>query len=279
MRDLRERQAGYALVAVLWTAALLSLIAASMIAQSRIAIRVERNEWDRLEMRMLADAATNRAILTLMSKGGGDPAFLSGAPTHYKIAGRSVETAIQDETGKADINEVDRPTLESLLKSAGSSPERTARVAADIIAWREPQDERSDESVGPRRFRRFQSVDELRLVPGIDDALFETLRPGITVYSQTGSINPEVAPEFVLRAFLPDETARIDAILAARSLAADVAAVNVRLQSGAAAMLNGRAYAVRTTIQYRGRSRTFETVVRVSGDPKRPYWVLNRSGL
>ncbi len=274
----RMRQSGYALIAVLWAAALLSLVAATMIAQSRIAIRIERNEWRRLEFAALAEAAVNRAVLALLSKGGGDPALLSGAPMVFEIAGTNVEAAIQDETGKADINEVDSRTLDALLRAAGVPQDRSAALAAEIVRWREPENTGVKEGAAARRFRRFQSIDELLLVPGIDAALFNRLRQGVTVYSQTASITPEVAAEFVLRAFMPGETARIEAILAERSLKADIAAAQVSVQSGDIAMLNGRAFTINVTLQDGGRRRTLETVVRITGDPQQPYWTLNRTG-
>jgi general secretion pathway protein K len=271
-------QSGYALIAVLWTAALLSLVAASMIAQSRSAFRIERNEWRRLERATIAEIAINRATLALLARGGGDPALLSGRPIIFEIAGRKVSAAIQDETGKADINEVDRRTLEALLRAAGAPAQRSSDLAAEIVRWREPESGDADEGAAARRFRRFQSIDELLLVPGIDDALFATLRKGVTVYSQTASITPEVAPEFVLRAFLPGETARVEAILAERSLKADVAAAQAGVQTGDLPMLAGRAFMITVTMPDGDRRRVFETVIRIIGDRREPYWVLARTG-
>lgn len=272
------RQSGYALIAVLWTTALLSLIAATMISQSRIAIKIERNEWRRLEFSALSEAAVSRAVLALLSKGGGDPASLSGAPTVFKIAGKKVVAAIQDETGKADINEVDGRTLDALLSAAGAPQERSSDLAAEIVRWRDPENTSVKEGAAARRFRRFQSVDELLLVPGIDAALFERLRKGVTVYSQTAAITPEVAPDFVLRAFMPGETARIEAILAERALKADITAAQAGVQSGDIAILTGRAFTITVTIPDGERRRTIETVVRITGDSREPYWILSRNG-
>jgi len=53
---------------------------------------------------------------------------------------------------------------------------------------------------------RFYSVDELRMVKGIDDHLFEKMRPYITVYSYDGKINLNDARADVLKALYRDFT-------------------------------------------------------------------------
>ncbi len=50
----------------------------------------------------------------------------------------------------------------------------------------------------------FFTVDELRMVAGIDTHLFELLRPHVTVYSDDGKININTAKNAVLKAIYPD---------------------------------------------------------------------------
>lgn len=52
----------------------------------------------------------------------------------------------------------------------------------------------------------FYSLDELKLVKGIDDHLFNKLRPHITVYSRDGKININTASPTVIRALYADFT-------------------------------------------------------------------------
>jgi len=53
---------------------------------------------------------------------------------------------------------------------------------------------------------RFYTVEELRLVKGMDDHLFEKLRGKVTVYSYSGKINLNSADRVVLKALFPDFT-------------------------------------------------------------------------
>lgn len=61
---------------------------------------------------------------------------------------------------------------------------------------------------------RFYTLDELKLVRGMTDHLFEKLRPYITVYSQDGKININSAPSEVMKAiykdFSDDDIAKIN---------------------------------------------------------------------
>ncbi len=67
------RNRGIALVVVLWTLLLLSLIAASFLALTRGEIGVARNAVDNARAEALADAGVHRAVLGLMRpvSGGG----------------------------------------------------------------------------------------------------------------------------------------------------------------------------------------------------------------
>lgn len=65
-----------------------------------------------------------------------------------------------------------------------------------------------DEQKPPYKIKHghFFTVEELRMVAGIDTHLFELLRPHITVYSDDGKININNANNKILRAIYPDFT-------------------------------------------------------------------------
>lgn len=270
------RERGYALVSVLTATALFSLIAASMIAQARTAAMIERNEWRRVERSALADAALNLSVISLLSDGGANPALLSGTPVIREFEGILIETSIQDELGKIDINEADIRTLTALIKAIGVEEARANELSTEIILWREPSG-MADKDTGMRRFRRFQSTDELKLVPGLDEELFRLLRPAITVYSQSAAILPDVAPALALRAFMPNEAARVEALLAERAVKSEVAAAQASVGAGAVAPLNGRAFTIGAAASDGTGEWHIEIAIRISGDPDHPYLKLNSS--
>jgi general secretion pathway protein K len=63
----------------------------------------------------------------------------------------------------------------------------------------------------------FLAVDELRLLIGVTPALFERIRPLLTVYSRSGRINPLTAPAEVIRSLPGISLDQADFYIAARS--------------------------------------------------------------
>lgn len=97
-------------------------------------------------------------------------------------------------------------------------------VVYDIMDWINPGEERFlggskdsfyEQQRPPYKAKRhrFYTVDELKLVRGIDDHLFTKLRPYVTVYSEDGRININTAGTAVIAAlyrdFTPDDVKRI----------------------------------------------------------------------
>jgi general secretion pathway protein K len=270
-----EGERGYALVAVLWASILLSVMAAALTSQARFFARIESNEWRRLEIETFAEAATAIALHSLLNAAAPSPPILAGARLTGEWEGTPFDYAFEEETGKIDLNEVDVETLARAFRSVGRSAEESAALASAIIAWRAPEGTRRADA--PPIFRRFQSVAELMLVGGIDAELFQRLAPTLTVHAQTAVTNPDYASKGTLRALYPGEQAKIDALLAQRKLATEIAVREFRRGAGASQTnLNGRAIAVRVFFQMDGKDREFQTIVRVTGSAQRPYIVLSR---
>ncbi|MCH8111718.1 MAG: hypothetical protein IH905_07160 [Proteobacteria bacterium] len=66
-----SRQRGIALIAVLWTVLLLSLIATNFLTQTRTDARITRNLIDNAGAEALADAGVYRAIVALLAPATG----------------------------------------------------------------------------------------------------------------------------------------------------------------------------------------------------------------
>ena len=259
-----RRQRGYALVSVLWATALLSLIAAMLLMQARTASRIETNALSRAQAEAVADAAVSRAVLAILAARGAAPPRFAGAPLAFTFERADVEIRIQDEFGKVDLNAADETRLRALLREAGLPSDAAERLAARIV------ERRATNASGTG----FRSADELRLVSGMTQGLFERLRPALTVHSQSANIDPEVAPELVLRILPGFDERRIRSMLASRPAFSVLdSGTNA---DGAGPPLNGRAFAIAVDVRM-GRARLqTETIVRLTGDPHKPFWILER---
>jgi general secretion pathway protein K len=188
-----KRNAGIALVAVLWAVVLLTLIASMVLDIQRTQSRVARRFVDTALAEVAADSALN---LTLLKIGTRDPS----APGSRVVPNlrtpaflQNVMTSIQRERERVDLNAAGSGTLASCFLSAGFSPDTASSMASRVIDWRDLDDvpgpggaEGADYRAaglhyGPRN-GPFQSVEELRQVLGMDTLRSSVLRL-FTVYT------------------------------------------------------------------------------------------------
>jgi len=168
---------------------------------------------------------------------------------YQRIAGLTDEIVGSDDKLKAYTR---------LVMSAGVDTAAAARLADKILDWREPGHTRRLNGAKAREYAlaglpygprggAFQSVNELRLVMDMTEPQFERLRPALTVYSGSPSIDPQFAPPEAALAAIPTMTAQ-----------ATAAAMAARARPGAGIIppivpLQGRAFAITIAIQRGGR--------------------------
>ncbi len=205
----RHGMAGVALVGILWLLALLTLIGSSLTTSSRLELQLTANLRQGAAARHAADAGVAWALWSLLQPGT-DGWLADGSVRRLPLEGLDVQVALFDEQGKIDLNEAGPELLQGLLRAVGVA-EDEARVLSDaILDWRDEDDERrplgaeADEyalhGLSPPGNRPFARPQELRLVLGIDEALYARLAPALTVLSRKAEINPLLAPPLVLQA-------------------------------------------------------------------------------
>ncbi|HWD28600.1 MAG TPA: hypothetical protein VG387_15620 [Rhizomicrobium sp.] len=238
----RRGERGLALVVVLLGVAALSLIAFAMLASSVTATRIARNDWARLQVTTAANSAVQAAILSLFDPVLQDLPPLDGAARSSTAGDVDLSTAIQDETGRVDLNVSGRDLLRSYFAAAGDLEVAPAdALAGNVIAWRTTHG-------------AFQSVEDLGGVDGMTPDLIVRVVPGLTVYSHRESFDLRTAPPPVLRA-IPG-----------------MSATGLR---GRGIVRPGRAYSIHVAAS-RGATRVERlAVVLITGDPAKPYWLLD----
>ena len=111
-----------------------------------------------------------------------------------------------------DLNIASPELVAGLMQALGADFERSRRLAGAIADWRDGDDllnaeggaEDPQYAAAKRPYgakdRPFETLSELRLVLGMDPALFERLRPHVTVFSGLARPNPTFASAPVLEA-------------------------------------------------------------------------------
>jgi general secretion pathway protein K len=260
----RRGERGLALVSVLWGVAILSLIAAAMLTTSVSTAYIDRNAWNATRGGAADDAVVNLAVLQLMDDRSDRQPRTDGTPRALVFDGVPVQLWIQDESGKININFTDRDLLLNLFVSQGASHDTAGDLADRILDRRKAIAGRSGSSN-----LAFRNSDELLTIPGISRELFVRIRPAITVYGRSGTLNQEVAPLEALLA-LPNMD---------RQSAADL--IKHRQEAWATARQTpankspNSAFTVTVEARVSGARVIREAVVQFTGDEQRPYLFLS----
>lgn len=265
-----------ALVSVIWGVGLLSLIAVSFLWTGTTSQRLVRNGFDVARVEALAEAAVNRAAFGLI-----DPRLQSrwradARPYEFGFDGARIAVRIQDELGRIDLNQADGSLLIGLFQSAGLDAQAAASLVDKILDWRDTSPLKRLNGAKDRDYRAaglayrprngpFQSIDELRIVIGMNPDLFARVEPALTVYSGRPSIDPQVAPREALLALPGMDEAKAADRIAAR------AGQNVLSELAP----DGRAFAVSARIERADKVFGRAAVIRMTNDPARPFWILS----
>jgi general secretion pathway protein K len=190
-------EAGFALLMVLWSMALLSLLAAQVTGAGRAETKVASALREGAQLQEAADAAVHETIWHMLD-GSGDY-WPPGAMTReLKEAAGPVLVVVTDERGKLDVNQTPPALLQALFTTLGADLD-TARTAGNSIGeWRtqQPPNPETDSptTVAYRMDGRqwgppgteIQRLDELKLVLGMTPALYAASVPYLTVGLEQG---------------------------------------------------------------------------------------------
>jgi general secretion pathway protein K len=268
-------------VSVLWALGLLIAIALSLLSNSTTAYSLAQNGLESAEISATVEAGVNRAVTGLLDQRAEQRWRADGEPRSFAFDGLTIKVSIQDESGKIDINQADVSLIVSLLQSVDLDPGSASELADKIVDWRTATllkhlngaKERDYSLAGSTYHPRngpFQSVDELLLVMDMTPALFRRIEPAVTVYSGHQHVDPLVAPREVLRA-LPNMTPdSVDAALANRAAQPQAGGAGDGLN-----LLRGRAFSIRIEFERSKRVIAQEVVVRLTENPKQPFWLLS----
>ncbi|MDH2352288.1 type II secretion system protein GspK [Bradyrhizobium sp. SSUT112] len=276
VRHDESRDKGFALVLVLWALLLLSVLASSFLLEARAGKTIANTVVLQLKGRMLADGAINRAILSLLDPRDPLRLPLDGTFREIDFLGERVALSCESEAGKIDLNAASLQQLRSIFQAQGLSTGEAEFIARQIEVWRSPVRNSPVESLvalyteagrtyGPR-FAPFRSVDELRLVIGMNDALHAAVAPFMTVWSSSGTVDLSVANDALLRVLAAGSDSFASTQLAARQ--------NGNAAGAARVAAVGEALTIVATAEFPDITVRRSASIQISGDRGEPYRVL-----
>ncbi|MCV2883291.1 general secretion pathway protein GspK [Aestuariibacter sp. AA17] len=125
----------------------------------------------------------------------------------------NIAIRIQDHAGLLHVKELASSHFQPLLRALGYSNERGIVIEQSLLDWQDTDTlarlqgaEAQDYVVGPRNGNIYLR-EELALVQGIDNSVYDLLANVVTVYPKK-HFNPTTAPQFVLASYVGDNIAR-----------------------------------------------------------------------
>jgi general secretion pathway protein K len=287
---MRRRQRGVALILVLWVITLLAVIAGNFAFSMRGEAQIARNLLSTAQAQALADAGVQRAWFELLKPTADPQRWQANGLAHEFFLGAGVvRVAIQDETGKIDLNTASEALLQGLFKSVGVGEAESVALLDAVVDWRDADKLRRLHGAEDDEYRAagksylpsntpFETVDELQRVLGMTPELYRKLAPALTVHSRQVGIIASVAPREVLLAIPGVNPALVEQYVLQRQGLMDTnQKVPEFAEAGAfaAAPTGTLAYSVRSEAKMTdGTVFVRQAVARISPDPRRPVTVL-----
>ncbi len=187
-RPRAKARPGFAAITALWVVATIGLLCATMLGRQRSAAIEAHRLWQQATHAAEMQATTNLTILALLDRRADHRPRVDGVAATIALGGHSVSISVQHQGGLVDLNHADQRQLIRLLTICGADASTAEAIAQSIIVWRETH---------PGGFTR---TDELRLLPAVNDTVYNAVADLVTVAGGHGAVDPQTAPRPALLA-------------------------------------------------------------------------------
>ena len=207
----RNGRSGFALILVVWILVLIGAIGTYMVANGRAETAIAHNVRAAANAQALADAGIARTVFNQVNPDTRSRWPLDGRPHRLLLPGGEVVVRLEDESQKINPNLASEALLVALFQLSGVESRTALHLGAAVADWvsadgpaREGGAKLSayraaGRSYGPAN-APLESLDELQLVLGMTPAIMASVRPYLTIYSQTPAPDGKSAPLLIQRA-------------------------------------------------------------------------------
>lgn len=259
-----QGQRGFALLIVLWTLVMITLLVTQLNVAGRSETQIAGNLREAARLEATADGAVNAAIFHLFDRSP-QGWRANGASHSLRLGADSADIRVTDEAAKINPNNATPELLQALLQTVGIDAVQASALSTAIVVWRTPYGQ--TDSSNPRfdAYRAagraygppggpFVSMDELGAVIGMTPDILARLAPHLTLYTDADP-DPAQADPVVRKALMTANGGRLP--LAATADAAI------------------RVVAVQAKVTGAGGRFTRRAIVRISsGGPRPDYRIL-----
>jgi len=281
-------QCGLALIVVLWSSAIITLLAAGFSFSLRTEARLAAGAVQRAQSAAAANAGINWLLRELLTPEKG----VLGSDMTLNFHGFEVALQVLPENAKVDLNAAPEKLLESLIANTIEELQldsvSASQITDAILDWRDADSKRrpggaeiadyvSADRVARPRNGALLSVGELNQVMGMEPALYRALKPLVTVHAWSTKVAPMSASARVLRAVPGLSAAQVDEFVSVRGELDDAREAIRILNSGSRYLARTESSVYTLIARARapsGVSSVRRAVVKISGNVTRPMSIL-----
>ena len=272
-------QRGSILVVALWSAGVIAALLMAILGGARSETLATRNALALARAQAAAEGAAEIGLARLLRRRAQGPGAFAGEPEAWSDGEIAGWIAVIDENGRIDLNEAPWEMLAGLVRALGRDEAEAAALACAILAFRGTIDTRCPAALAQDEGRLFVAPAQLAGLPGADPALVAAMSAHVTVHSGALGIDPGAATRAALLAIPGHSPGLVDHFLARRAMRAaqgesgavnDVLPPSRYLTASPGSVFTIHAQAATPD----GAVHRVERVVRLTGDPARPWRTL-----
>ena len=195
----RKREAGFALIIVLWSLVLVSLLVTQLTADGRLETRRVANGRAQALQQAAVDGAVEAAVFHVLDQSDGHWAA-NGLVRELRLDGFTVRVSVANEADKVNPNVAPAELLTPLLHRLGVADRDAVSLAAAIVGWRSQPGASNDLAVAYRPLgylppgTPFQTLDELGLVAGMTPDVLARLVPHLQLFRALPPVSSTADP-------------------------------------------------------------------------------------
>jgi general secretion pathway protein K len=204
-----RRERGYAMIAAIVGVAAFGFIAFELMAQNRGVMAEVRGEAEQAKLSAACDAGFYAAISGLATTDVTQRWSIDGRARVVQFGDMTLTITVEDERGKIPLNGIIEEEVRDMFQAAGVSGPRLDALADAYEDWEDtdntarPEGAESAAYAGmgykPRN-SGFRTISELRMIKGMDDALYARIAGATTVFfGESGGFSESTSQPLALQ--------------------------------------------------------------------------------
>jgi general secretion pathway protein K len=274
----RKRDSGYAMLAAILGIAAFSYVSFEAVAENRGVISAVQAENERAKLAAACDAGLELVASGLGAKDKKQMWPIDSTKRTFMFGDIALTIVVEDERGKIPLNGVNEDQVRGLFRAAGIAGSRLSTLVDSYEDWIDPDNERRQSGAEAKDYASFgykprnggfHTTAELRMLKGMDDNLYASVAPSITVFfGESGGFSESTSQILALEALSEVGPNSPEVIEREKEMAGLVPPHD----SGILPFMPGRIVTVRIEAKRAGADMKRAMTVELTGNPADPVW-------